>query len=443
MAKKQVRLTSSEKEKLKELAKFASELNEEDLGKPGTLPSPIAVGDLQVIEYKKLDKRTIEKYLLLHPVVPRGIEIKANRIIRRGYNINGGNQSAREYCQKILVDSGGLPSIRNWIKDAYGFGAGYRVLVPNKAQTEILYLSPIHPIYFGIARYPKNFPMKELINKQKIDPKTKKAAFYSQWIEKEGQWQQFGLPLEANKVAHLKFDTWGDEPEGISLVQYVHYVITYLLNIEDAGAKNMFRHGQTQKKLKTNIKSDNKMKELAKNVANMNSKDVIILPDGSDVENLIPGQTQFVDYHDVFLTLIAVRLGIPKPLLTMDGTSTNKATLTEQTKDIIADYYADELIIEQTIEDEIFKPACKLKYGDDFKEIPNFKFNVIEEEKDKIASRMFQIAQSTQMFSTAMKQLSELGDTETERLLAETFTDYINTLRVYPEDQGEAIVVKK
>ena len=413
------------KAQVEKLSKFASLLDEEKL-ETGISPSPIAIGDLKEIDYKKLSKDVIEHYLLMHPVIPRGIELKANRMIRRGYTVSGGSDKAREYCAKILEDSGGLTLIKNWIKDAFGFGGAYLVLTRNKAKDEVLYLSPTHPVYFGISKYPKDYKDASLVGKHKINQKTKKPSYYSQYYKKHGQWEQYGNPIPANRVAHLKFDTWGDEAEGISIVQYLYLTVKYLLNIEDSAAMNMYRHGQTQKKLTTNITSEKKLKEIAKNVANMNSKNTIILPEGTDVNNLLPGQTQFPEYHDKFLTLLAIRLGIPKPLLTMDGTSTNKATLDEQKKDVIADFFADELVVKQTIEDSIFKSACKLKYGDDFTDIPNFNFNEIPEDKDKKTERLLKISMFVTNIVNSISGLNKEGMTQSAQKLEKFLVDNVD-----------------
>ena len=54
--------------------------------------------------------------------------------------------------------------------------------------------------------------------------------------------------------------------------------------------------------------------------------------EGADAEILNPGQTNFPDYHERFLMLLASKLGIPLPLLTMDATSTNKACYSADTE---------------------------------------------------------------------------------------------------------------
>ncbi len=47
--------------------------------KPITQPSIILKGGVEQIGLTKLTPRIIEQYLWMHPVIPRGIEIKANK----------------------------------------------------------------------------------------------------------------------------------------------------------------------------------------------------------------------------------------------------------------------------------------------------------------------------------------------------------------------------
>ena len=134
----------------------------------------------------------------------------------------------------------------------------------------------------------------------------------------------------------------------------------------------------------------------------INRRDAIILPRGTDVNNLNPGNTEFPEYHRVFIQLLAVRLGIPQPLLTQSGLTTNKATLQEMKKDLYDDIQADELIVKQAIEDQIFKPACELQFGEDFDEIPSFYFNEVQEDIDLKVERQLKESQTTLNQVTAL-----------------------------------------
>jgi len=425
---------------------FVSTLDEQKT-KPKTAPSIVTVGGSEEIGLIRLYPEDIEKYLWMHPVIPRGIEIKANRmVVKKEYEIFpfDDSQEAKEAAkdmERLLENSGGPYKIKKWAEDAYGFGNGYVTLVPNTSETEIVKIVQEHPIYFRIAR--KKLEDSKIVDStsgtftdiepefsgdMKIDPKTRRASSFTQ-VAKKNHNEKFipiGKEIPADFVAHLTFDTWGDEVEGISLIQYVFLVIKYLLNIENAGAETLYRAGFTQKKVTTEITTEKDLKRLGRNLSQINSKDAIILPKGTDVVNLTPGNTEFAKYHDVFITLLAIRLGVPKPHLTLDGTSTNKATVVSQTSFVVDDFKADELRIKQVIEDQVFKSALQYKHGEDFIKIPRFMFKEIPEDKSARAERMLRLSLVTRNFTDSYKSLTELNkQKEAETLLEFLLNDVI------------------
>jgi len=427
------------------LMQFAANYVKEE-PKQITKASAVAVGGPQEIGLVKLAPEDIEKYLWMHPAVPRGIEIKANRMVRRNYSVKPYTQTdtplpsvdalkAVDEMKALLEVSGGTTRIKKWIEDGFAYGGGYMTLVPNKKGNKIVRLNPEHPIFFRIAKDPKkkrlstygkgdlSFPYEGDL---KVDPATKQPAKFTQVVfaPDKKQFVPYGEELDATQVAYLTFDTWGDEVEGISLVQYLHLTIKYLLNIEEAAAETMHKSGFTQKVVQTEIMTEKDLKKLATNLREINSKDAIILPKGGSVTNLLPGTTQFADYHQVFLRLIAIRLGIPLPLLTGDGTQTNKSTIDEQVKDMAADFRADEIQVKQVIENQIFVPACKLLFGEDFEEFPSFEFNpVLEEKQDKI-NNLNVLSQSIQRMTASVASLKGVGyEEEAKRLLKYTMEE--------------------
>lgn len=50
--------------------------------KSETVPNPVVLGGIEEIGLKRISPVEIPKYLLMHPALPRGIEIKANRMIK-------------------------------------------------------------------------------------------------------------------------------------------------------------------------------------------------------------------------------------------------------------------------------------------------------------------------------------------------------------------------
>ena len=415
---------------LNEISQLVSTIDNSQL-KNTTAPSPILVGGIEEISLAKLDPRDIEKYLWMHPIVPRGIEIKANSMIRRGYRVNPSSDSSiakkcAEDMKEIIDNSGGLITIKKWVEDAYGFGTGFRTLVTNKAGNKVLRLNREHPIYFRIAKYPKNHPNKNKRGKYKIDLKTKEPIAFTQviWDDMHDEWVQVGNEIPAERVAPLYFDTWGDEVQGISLIQYVHLTLKYLLNIEEAGAETTFRNGFVQKKVTTDITNEKDLKKLGKNITNINRRDAIILPRGTDVENLNPGTTQFDIVHKVFVRLLASRLGIPLPHLEQDGTQTNKATITQLTKLMYDDFSADELIVKHTIENYIFKPACRLQYGPEFSDIPSFEFLEVSEDSESRAERLSTESTAILNLTNAAKNLVDINKNDESDLILEYLREY-------------------
>ena len=69
-----------------------------------TRPSIIVEGGTEQIKIYKLRPEDIEKYLLMHPVVARRIEIRANRMTSRGYRINPYDKSQRAKKASLEIE---------------------------------------------------------------------------------------------------------------------------------------------------------------------------------------------------------------------------------------------------------------------------------------------------------------------------------------------------
>ena len=385
-------------EVIAEISKFA--LDVKDL-KSQTIPNPVVLGGMEAIGINRIAPWDIPLYLLMHPALPRGIEIKANRMIRlvkedlksnvlinptaddkktiefedgTKFNHKEMATQARDYCKKITYDSGGPLFLKGYAQDAYRFGTSFVVLQKNEAESEVLRFEVQHPIFFGPARYPtkikgpgidwNNVPQDErdaLAGKMKIDPKTKKISKYTQLTKKypnqsennykpssgeyvntrtnpnlkeknAGPLVPIGGEIDQDHVIQLMFDRIGDEPLGISLVQFLHLTIKYLLNMEKAAAQTMVNFGFNKWIANTPFKDIKKMQAFGKTLANLQVDSVVILPEGITLNNVVPGITEFDRMHPIYLRLIAMRLGIPMPILTQDGTTTNKACYSEDTE---------------------------------------------------------------------------------------------------------------
>ncbi|KKL06332.1 hypothetical protein LCGC14_2597100, partial [marine sediment metagenome] len=192
---------AKKEKKPQKISKMA--IDEKDL-KSDTIPNPVVVGGMEAIGLTRIDPIEIPQYLLMHPALPRGIEMKANRMIKLVDEdlegniiknpIDGDNaEEAAKYCKNILYNSGGPLFLKQMSQGGYRFGTSFSVLQTNIAETEVLKFEYQHEIFFGPAKYPKllkgvnvewgSIPMVDrpsLMGKMKINTKTKRIAKYTQ-----------------------------------------------------------------------------------------------------------------------------------------------------------------------------------------------------------------------------------------------------------------------
>lgn len=436
---------------VKRTGKYAEPVPKEEQLDNKTSPSKAALTSGRSIELVKLDPITIERYLNAHPVMPVGIDKKANRIINRGYVVTGGKEDIQAYCDSILQNSGGLIAIKQWIKDGYGFGDSFMELVQNKAGNKIILIQVKHPVYFGYYKV-KQKGMGVYGSESYViafDTKTNKPRGYCEYIIGDDkkrvpvkEAERNIIPL--NRCAHLKFQWWGDEIEGTSVMQPVNQTVKQIMNIEDAGAETMYRNGFVQKKFTTNLTTKKKLEDFAESVKNATEQDAIILSKDTDCVNLNPGQTDFVQYHEQFLQLLSIALEMPKPLVTQSGTSTNKATLDSQREDMYEDTYADELLIKKTIDEQIFKPAIELAFPNaKVEDYPEFRFKPRPSEvdielkrKESLSNTMLKLARAAKLFKEAdmmdkaknvLDRIQEMGEEDDIWTIRGEFEDGPNT----------------
>ena len=409
-----------------------------DKVKQETEPSIICVGGLDEIGIKKLDSIDIENYDLSHPTVSRGVDIKTDEIFQLGWYFDEGRKDSIEYIKKIFDNSDFDISAPVWVRGGYKYGNGYYTLLTGENSDEIIYFKIEHPVYFGVTREVlDNGKLGDL----KINSTTAKPESYTQYTKYEdyetvkGQKTKTylrkpsGPPLEPGQIAHLKFQVTGDEVEGVSVYQRIFRNVDHLRNIEEAGAKTMYNFGFNKWWLSTPFKSEKELKTLGKSISEIEKSSVILLPDGiSRLDNIVPGTTEFDKYHAVFTGLLAIALGIPKPRLTLDGTSTNKSTYLGQQKDIIKDLGADIRIIEHTINTQIIQPACISKFGEKFTEFPIFRFNEPTDTKDEKTERLLKQSMILSNVTDSVASLKELGEGSEAKKILKVFIDSFNSL---------------
>jgi hypothetical protein len=121
--------------------------------------------------------------------------------------------------------------------------------------------------------------------------------------------------------------------------------------------------------------------------------------------------------------MLSSKLQVPLPLLLNDGTSTNKSTVDAEMAFMSDQLIADENIMKQVIEEQIFAVACKLKYGENIEssDIPNFFFNPYIDafEEINLAKEKVLVAKE---YTAIAKDMQILGKPELVELMMDELT---------------------
>jgi hypothetical protein len=391
-------------------------------------PSPLAEGGLKEIKLERIDPRVIQTLLLTHPVVPRGIDLKVNRMITLGgtrfrsrieiskspFDKDG---NYWKYCKDLYYNSGGDRLLKRWVKDGYGYGNGYLLGLLNRTKSKIVKYKMKHPVYFNFDKEEKQISSSNSslkIWKIKLDRHQEPEGYRDYFVNSENKLVPDGRRtlVDPWRVAHLKFDTWGDEWEGVSIMQYIHLLVKYMLNMEEDGALEVKHFGHLKYKYTTKFRSLDDVKAYAKEVAQMTVNDAIVLTDGGDADILAPkGGGPFAEYYDKYMTLLAIRLGIPKDILETTGRNSNNAIMDQLRQDMFDDIASDEVEISQTMRDNLFTPACALLFGGDplkpkadfdHRKVPYLRFKTRKEDLDKSTTIFLKQARGIQAIANSI-----------------------------------------
>lgn len=176
---------------------------------------------------------------LLTAVANRAIRVRANFMLSRDYNIEYPDKRSEKIITEFLKNvkkndfwNLDLKSIlRQYAIDTDVFGNGYRHLVLNKAQTKYVKLAPRHPLYMDLQR---DDPKDEI----KLDEYGLPVGYA--YTSKD---EVNPTPFGREEIAHLVFETLGDEFLGISILQPAFKTIERLTNIEFGTAQALYKHG--------------------------------------------------------------------------------------------------------------------------------------------------------------------------------------------------------
>ena len=274
------------------------------------------------------------------PEVSRVVDFRAGMISPNGYEIfpSTNDAAAQEFaalCFQIIEQSGGVSFFEQYHKNTDLYGDGYVELVANKL-SEVVELEHVHPYHFGYETEKVNDPENpsDQITIIKVDSNSQKPVGFASFKVDQATGDLIvdkKIPLE--KIAHLKFKVIGDSFNGISLIQPMVGSITRKVRLEDYADRSARLIAVPKLILKGNYESDDEKKEDAREAANLDVNDVVVIQgENTSVDFVNPGKTNIPELREMFITNITTASGVPRPALTSESAEINKATMDELMK---------------------------------------------------------------------------------------------------------------
>ena len=288
------------------------ELLLENLQEPKTIPSAYAreqkpVEDVPGLVSKRISVRRLQYLYLTNQFIFRGVNVRADEIITRGYKIVGDDETGIKMCENLIERSGGDNLFWQFSINTDTCGDGYLEKVLNKSGTSIEYLRHINPINFGFLTNPTT---QQIILNEKGTPK----AYMQKVFDEEGKEQRNEVPI--NRISHLKFNTFADEFNGISSLQPVFNTAVRLMNMEQSAAEAAVKTANPLNVITASSKSPHEVAKWARLFGRISGREQLTLPADTTLNTVSPGNQNFNEYAEYFLDAVVAALGVPKIILT-------------------------------------------------------------------------------------------------------------------------------
>lgn len=398
--------TTRDIEQLQEQIALNSKLLEE--ASPSTAPSMAAneqkkIEDPQGLVLKRIPVKNLQNLYLNNQFVFRGVNVRADELITRGYEIIDGDEIGVQKCTALVNNSGGDNLLWQLSVNTDVGGDGYLEVIPNQTKTDILKLRHINPVNFGFLT---DFTTNKIILNDKGEPTS-----YMQLItDVEGKEER--KEISKDRIAHLKFNTFADEFNGISSLQPVYNTAIRLMNMEHAAAEAAVKTANPLLIGETTTKSPHELAKWSQIMGRVSGKEQIFLPMGMKITSISPGNQNFNDYASYFLDAVVAALGVPKSILTGTGEASggNRSTVSVQAKHFYSVIRSNQRYVELLF-NQIFQQYAEMA---GFK-APILKFNDIADDNAANSQWAIELYKNGLLSMKEAREMIGYDTTEEER----------------------------
>ena len=308
-------LASAEQERVSReiLAKADDEVLKKTLSNPSGIALTTALPSTgSELSRVKKSVRDLFALYLTNQFVARAIQIRADTLISKGYNIIGEDIKGVDACKELTEKSGGVNLFNQLSVNTDVSGNGFLEKIYNVKKNKILRLKHVHPLTMDFK--------KDQYGNIVVDANTKEPVGFTQiYRSSEGVEKYQDIPKEV--IEHLKFNTLGDEFTGVSTIQPGYDTIVRLMNMEYSAAEAAVKIANPIIIAECNTKSPQQVALWGQTLGRINGRDQLMIPEGMKITLLSPGAQNFTDYAPYFLNAVIACFGTPRSLLLGEGGS--------------------------------------------------------------------------------------------------------------------------
>lgn len=339
-----------------------------------------AVTDPQGLVKNRVPVKELQLLYLNNQLIFRALNVRADELINRGYKLLGGDEEGIKACQELIDNSGGDNLFWQYSLNTDICGNGYLEKVPNDAKTAIKKLKHLNPINFGFYT---DLEQKDRIV---VDKNGLPKAYMQVITSEDGKEERVEVAKE--RIAHLRFNTFGDEFGGISTIQPVYNTAIRLMNMEQAAAEAAVKTANPTWVVKTKTKSPMELAKWANILGRISAQEVVFLPDGVEIDLKSPGNENFSAYSGYFLDAVVASSGVPKSVLTG---SSDKGGGNRSTVQTISKHFYSLIRSNQKYMEAVFN-SIFIDYGNmaSFKP-PKLVFDDVAEDADRNGQRALEL----------------------------------------------------
>lgn len=334
------------------------------LSGPKPTAHSVASAEKDVLRDFQITKEDLLLAFRSTPIINRAIRFRADLIVARGFHIEYPDARSKEIIERffrnIKLNSPQhldfTAFLRNCCIDADWSGNAFLQLVPNREKTKIVKLHPLHPLYVDFQR--DSYGAIKLNDQGEPIGFAYKPKLAGSYLEE--------INLKYDEVAHLVFETVGDELLGTPLILPLFRSIERLANIEWAIAKSLYKHGLPTRSISVGDRDHepdaDTIEKVAQEVQDIDSAAEYTHPYWYQVSTIDPKWPADVEkVPDYFIRLITAASGIPHYILLGEERIGTKATAESLQRSLSLMLDPMQARIKSFVENQIFRRVLDLE----------------------------------------------------------------------------------